>query len=69
MAYQQSDLDKIDLAILNPQKKVVLADGRSVENYDLDQLRRLRADIQGEIAAAASQVNRRRLIIGRVCNR
>ena len=55
MAYQQSDLDQLDAAILDPTKKVVFADGRSTEKFDLDQLRRLRADVKNELAAAAAR--------------
>jgi hypothetical protein len=67
MAYTQSDLDKLDAAILDPTKRVTLSDGRSTEKHGLDELRRLRADVKAELAASASQVRRRnRFIVGRV---
>lgn len=67
MAYTQADLDKIDAAIINPAKKVTFADGRSVENYDLDQLRRLRADVKAELAAVPVPGRRRtRFIVARM---
>lgn len=67
MAYQQSDLDKLDAKILGSTKKVTFADGRSLENYDLDQLRRLRADIVAELGVASTASRGRpRFIVGRV---
>ena len=67
MAYSQTDLDKIDAAMTSGTRSVTFADGRKVENYDLDQLRRLRADVKAELAASSSQVGRRRrFIVGRV---
>lgn len=67
MAYQQSDLDKIDAALLTGVKSVTFADGRRTEFHSLDEMRRLRADVKGELVASASQVSRRtRFIVGRV---
>jgi hypothetical protein len=70
MAYTQADLDKLDAQLLGSVKKVTFSDGRSTENYDLDQLRRLRAEMKAEIAAAASQVTPRlRTTVGRIVRR
>lgn len=67
MAYQQSDLDKLDRQILSGVKKITFADGRSTEFNTLDEMRRLRGDMKAELAAAASQVSpRRRFSVGRV---
>ena len=67
MPFQQSDLDKLDAAILGGVKSVTFADGRKTEFHSLDEMRRLRADVKGELAASASQVSRRtRFIVGRV---
>lgn len=67
MAYQQGDLDKLDAAILSGVKAVTFADGRKTEFHSLDEMRRLRADIKGELSAAASQVTpRRRTTVGRI---
>lgn len=67
MAYQQSDLTKLDANILSGVKKITFADGRSTEFHSLDEMRRLRGDIKAELAAAAAQVNpRRRFSIGRM---
>jgi hypothetical protein len=46
---------------------VTFADGRRSEFHSLDEMRRLRADIKGELSAAASQVTpRRRTTVGRI---
>lgn len=67
MAFQQSDLDKLDAAIVSGVKSVTFADGRRTDFHTLDEMRRLRADMKGEIAAASSQVSpRRRFSIGRM---
>lgn len=68
MAFQQSDLDKLDAAIVSGIKKVTFADGRSTEYQSLEDIRRARADVKAELAAASSQVARRtrRIIVGRV---
>ena len=67
MAYQQSDLDKLDAAIVSGVHQVTYADGRSVRYQSLDEMRRLRADVKAELAASSSQVSRRsRFIVGRV---
>jgi hypothetical protein len=67
MAYQQSDLDKLDTSILSGVKKVTFADGRSTEFHSLDEMRRLRVDIKADLAASAAQVTpRRRFSIGRM---
>ena len=70
MAYQQSDLDKLDAAIMSGVKKVSFADGRSTEFHSLDEMRRLRGDVKSELAASASQVRgRTRFIVGRIGRR
>jgi hypothetical protein len=69
MAYTQADLDKIDAAMISGQKKVTFADGRSVENYDLDQLRRLRADVHAGVVGQSAGGRRNRFIVGRMCRR
>ncbi|WIA58004.1 hypothetical protein N6H05_09495 [Sphingobium sp. WTD-1] len=70
MAYQQSDLDKVDAAITSGIRKITFADGRSTEYQSLDEMRRLRADIKAELAANAAQVTPRvRTVVGRVCRR
>lgn len=67
MAYQQSDLDKLDASIMTGVKSVTFADGRRTEFHSLDEMRRLRADVKSELAASSSQVSRRtRFIVGRV---
>lgn len=67
MPFQQSDLDKIDAAIIGGVKSVTFADGRRTEYQSLDEMRRLRADVKAELAASSSQVSRRnRFIVGRV---
>jgi len=70
MPFQQSDLDKIDAAILTGVKSVTFADGRKTDFHSLDEMRRLRADVKAELAASSSQVGRRtRFIIGQVGRR
>jgi len=67
MAFQQTDLDKLDAAIVSGIKSVTFADGRRTDFHSLDEMRRLRADMKTELAAAASQVTpRTRFSVGRV---
>lgn len=67
MAFQQSDLDKLDAAILTGVRKVVFADGRSTEFHSLTEIRALRSDVKAELAAATSQTQpRRRTTVGRI---
>ncbi len=65
MAWTQSDLDALDLALTNGRKRVIYADGRSIEYHSLDEMRRLRKDMKGELEAAASTVNPRRVTVAR----
>lgn len=70
MAYQQSDLDKLDAAIVSGIKSVTLADGRKTEWQSAAELRAIRADMKAEIAASASRVRpRTRFIVGQVARR
>ncbi|WP_380787244.1 phage head-tail joining protein [Sphingomonas sp. R86521] len=67
MAFQQSDLDKLDTAILGGVRKVIFADGRSTEFHSLTEMRALRSDIKSELAAASSQTQpHRRTTVGRI---
>ncbi len=67
MAFQQSDLDKLDTAILGGVRKVIFADGRSTEFHSLTEMRALRSDIKAELAAASSQTQpHRRTTVGRI---
>lgn len=66
MAWTQSDLDKLDAAIVNGRKRVTFADGRSIEYHSLDEIRAARRDVKAELMASASQVNPRRVTVGRV---
>jgi hypothetical protein len=67
MAFQQSDLDKLDSAMLTGVRKVIFADGRSTEFHSLAEVRALRADVKAELAAAASQTQpHRRTTVGRI---
>lgn len=67
MAYQQSDLDKLDAAIVSGIKSVTFADGRRTEYQSVADMRAVRKDVKAELAAAASQTRpRTRFIVGRV---
>jgi hypothetical protein len=66
MPYQQSDLDKLDAAIISGIKSVTFADGRKTEYQSVADMRAVRADVKAELAAAASRVHpRTRFIVGR----
>lgn len=65
MAWTQADLDAVQAAIRTGIKKVTFADGRSHEYQTTRELLDLRRDMQADIAAAASQVNPRRVTVGR----
>ena len=65
MAWQQSDLDKLDAAMASGTKKVTFADGRSREFQDLGDMMKLRSLIKTELAEGASQVAPRRTVVGR----
>jgi hypothetical protein len=68
MAFQQSDLDRIDAAIGSGIRKVTFADGRSTEYQNLDDMLKARDLISDEVAAPVDRVarRRRRVIVGRV---
>lgn len=67
MAFQQSDLDKLDAAILSGVRSVTFADGRKTEFHSLNEMRALRSDVKAELSAAASQTQpSRRTTIGRM---
>ncbi len=55
MAFQQSDLDKLDVAILSGVRSVTFADGRKTDFHSLNEMRALRADVKAELSAAASR--------------
>ena len=63
MAYQQSDLDKLDAMIVSGVRRVTFADGRSTEYQNLDQMlaakRVIAAEIKMEATAAGSLVRLR----------
>jgi hypothetical protein len=54
MAYQQSDLDRLDAAIASGVRAVTFADGRKTEYQSLDQLLAARKVIAGQIEMAAT---------------
>lgn len=54
MAFQQSDLDRLDTAISSGVMEVRYADGRTVRYQSLDQMLAARTVIQSEIAIAAA---------------
>ena len=54
MAYQQSDLDRLDAAIASCVRAVTFADGRKTEYQSLDQLLAARKVIAGQIEMAAT---------------
>jgi hypothetical protein len=59
MAWQQSDLDRIDAAIAGNQKSVTFADGRQVTYQDVDKMLQVRNAIKAELIANGSQVSPR----------
>jgi len=54
MAYQQSDLDRLDAAIASGVRAVTFADGRKTEYQSLDQLLAARKVIAWQIEMAAT---------------
>ncbi len=67
MAYQSSDLEKLDAAIVSGIRSITFADGRKTEYQSLADMRAVRADVKAELAASASQTSRRtRFIVARV---
>lgn len=70
MAYQPSDLDKLDAAIVSGIRSITFADGRRTEYQSLADMRAVRKDVKAELVASASQISRRtRFIVGRVGRR
>ena len=70
MAFQQTDLDKLDAAILDETLEVQFADGRKVRKHSKADMMALRAQVKAELSAAASQVApQRRVTVGRVRRR
>jgi len=65
MAWQQSDLDRLDAAMSSGVKKVTFADGRSREFQDLGEMTKLRTLMKAELAEASSQVAPRRTVVAR----
>lgn len=68
MAYQQSDLDRLDAAIASGVRAVTFADGRKTEYQNLDQLLAARKVIAAQIemaATAKSALVRRRVPVFR----
>ncbi|MDX3885995.1 MAG: hypothetical protein QHC65_16345 [Sphingomonas sp.] len=67
MAFTQADLDALDRAILTGIRKVTFADGRSTEYQSVDEMRKVREVVKGEVALVAGRDTRRnRSIIARV---
>ncbi|MBW6523447.1 hypothetical protein KZ810_08040 [Sphingomonas sp. RHCKR47] len=66
MAFQQSDLDKLDAAILDDTLEVQFADGRKVRKHSKADMLALRVEVKADLASAASQTRPlRRTTIGR----
>jgi hypothetical protein len=64
MAYQQSDLDRLDAAISSGVRSVTFADGRRTEYQNLDQLLAARKVVAAQLSmqeTAKSAVVRRRV--------
>lgn len=59
MAYEQADLDRINLAIANGQRRVRL-NGREVEYFSAGDLLKAKEDITNELNAAAATTTRPR---------
>lgn len=67
MAWQQTDLDKLDAAIAGGIQQVTYADGRSVRYQSGADMLAARREMKTELQAAASQVNPRvRTVVGRM---
>lgn len=66
MAFQQSDLDRLDAAISSGVRSVTFADGRRTEYQNVADMLRARDLISGEIVGASAGLRRRRLTILRV---
>lgn len=67
MAWQQSDLDKLDGAIAAGVQQVTYADGRSIRYQSGADMLAARREIKTELQAAASQVAPRvRSVVGRM---
>lgn len=59
MAYTQTDLDNVKAALASGEQSVEVA-GRKVVYRSVDELRKARDDIQGELTAAAASSGTRR---------
>lgn len=67
VAFEQTDLDRLDAAIASGIRKVTFADGRATEYQNLDEMLRARDAITKILARPASgTAGRRRFIVGRV---
>lgn len=62
MAWQQSDLDALEAAMVSGVRSLTFADGRRKEFHDLDQLRALRDDVKADLAGASAGSTRRNRI-------
>ncbi len=56
MAYQQSDLDKLDSMIVSGLRSVTFADGRRAEYQSLDQLLAARKVVEAQMKMAAQSL-------------
>ena len=66
MAWQQSDLDALDAAMVSGIRSITFADGRKKEFQTLADMRDLRKDMKAELAGASAGSSRRnRIIVGR----
>jgi len=67
MAWTQSDLDRLDTAIVSGVKSITFADGRRTEYQSLADMRQARADVKAELAGTSATARRRpRFIVGRM---
>ena len=69
MAYQQSDLDKLDAAIVTGIRSITFADGRRTEYQSVADMRAVRNDVKAELAAASARVRPTRRVTRGVVNR
>ncbi len=52
MPFSESDLAAIDRAISSGEQRIKFSDGREVEYRSIDELRRARTTVQGELGLA-----------------
>jgi hypothetical protein len=69
MAFQQSDLDKLDAAIASGVQQVTYADGRSVRYQTGADMLKARETIAGLVAGVGAAGRRRRVTVMRVGRR